>query len=49
MIGCGGIVQFAGDLEWRTVVSPTPTDAPTGLVLGGATVDLDVDSPPPRR
>jgi hypothetical protein len=49
MIGCGGIVQIADDLEWRTVVSPTPTDAPTGLVLARAIVDLDVDSPPPRR
>jgi hypothetical protein len=49
MIACGGIVQFADDLEWRSVVSSTPTDAPTGLVLARASADLDVDSPPPRR
>ncbi len=49
MIACSGIVQFADDLEWRSVVSSTPTDAPTGLVLARASADLDVDSPPPRR
>lgn len=49
MIGCSGIAQFADGLEWYIVVSSTPTDAPNGLVLARATVDLDVDSPPPRR
>lgn len=49
MIACGGIVQFADDLEWRSVVSSTPSDAPSGLVLARASADLDVDSPPPRR
>jgi hypothetical protein len=49
MIACSGIVQFADDLEWRSVVSSTPTDAPSGLVLARASADRDVDSPPPRR